>query len=203
MINQSKPTLDTGHSTIALAEIVAQNLRVKFLGNSKELHKVTSVDRHKKRFDSVQDIKKEITGTGCIRITAVNVQSTRKEAGYTVGHVKFVAFIMTNDQFGKNRDQRAELIAGQLGVALTTPAFNQSLGVMSHKAIASASWQNLTTNALDDIGVAMWAVEWSHECRLNVPLDIDLLDDFITCELTAKQAEGAPQLEAEIILEQP
>ncbi len=201
-MKNTKPELNVSHSTIALAEIVAQNLRVKFIGTGKELHKVSSVERHKKRFDNVQDIKKEVSGTGCIRITAVNVQSTRKESGYTVGSVKFVAFIMTNDQYGQNRDQRAELIAGQLGVALTTAAFNLSLGKMSHKAISSASWQNLTTHALDDIGVAMWAVEWSHECRLNVPLELNLLDDFLTCELTALQAEGAPQLEAEIALPQ-
>lgn len=203
MSNQTKPTLDVNHSTIALAEVIAQRLRLSFLGNAKTLDKVTSIERHKKRFDSVTDIKKEVTGTGCIRITAVNVQSTRKEAGYTVANVKFVAFIMTNDQYGQNRDQRAELIAGKLGVKLTTPDFNQSIGPMAHKAIDSASWQNLTTNALDDIGVAMWAVEWSQACRMNVPLNLDLLDDFLTCGVLATQAKGAPELEAEITLNQP
>ena len=131
--------LDVSHSTIFVAEKVAKALAVKFQGTAKELHKVTSVERHGKRFDTVNDVKGTVTGTGTIRVIARSAQNIRRESGYTVGEVQFVAFIMVNDQYGVNRDQRAELIASRLGVEVVTQGFSQSLGKLVHKAVKKVS----------------------------------------------------------------
>jgi len=197
-----KPELETNNSTIEAVEYVVKALQSKFKGEQKELHKVTSVERNKHRFDTVEAVKKEVTGTGSIRVIAQKVEHQRREGGYQVGNVHFVAFVMTNDQYGKNRDLRAELIAGRLGTFVTTAAFSQALGKLAHQQVASSNWQNLTTNAFDGIGVSMWAVTWQQECRLNVPLDLNLLDAFLTLGLTATQGAGAPELKANIKLPQ-
>lgn len=202
-----KPTLNTDNSTIAVCAKVAEVLRAKFVGTEKELSKVGSVERYKKRFNSKADIKQTVTSRGCIHIASLKVRNARKESGFKVGMVKFTAFVMTDDQYGKNRDQRAELIAGQVGIYLTEPEFSKALGRMAHKKVESTSWQNLTNSAIDELGIAMWVVEWEQECRLNVPLDTDLMDDFITLNMKAYQGddsslESSPLMEANITLEQ-
>lgn len=197
-----KPELDPSNSTVVLTQIIVNALKAKFLGPAKELEKVTSIERHKKRFDSVQDIKKEVSGTGCIRVTAIKVSNVRRDAGYTVGLVSYVAFVMCNDQYGSNRDLRAEVIASRLGAEILNPSFSKALGDVAHKAIESADWQPLNTTALDDIGIAMWAINWQQECRLNAKVDINKLDDFLTCGLTAETADGAPSIQAEFKLQQ-
>ncbi|WP_418114573.1 hypothetical protein RJD40_20795 [Vibrio scophthalmi] len=194
--------LDVSHSTIVVAETVAKLLATKFQGTAKELHKVTDVQRHAKRFDTLNDVKSTITGTGTIRVIARRVQNVRREAGYTIGDVQFVAFILVNDQYGENRDQRAELIASRLGVEVLSPSFSQSLKKFAHKAVSSCQWENITTQAFDEIGVSMFAVQWSQECRLNVPVDESEMDDFLVAFMTADIAADAPLMEAKIELEQ-
>lgn len=197
-----KPELETHNSTIEAVEFVVKALKAKFEGVQKELHKVTSVERNKHRFDTLEAVKKEVTGTGSIRVIAQKVEHQRREGGYQVGKVHFVAFVMTNDQFGKNRDLRAELIAGRLGTYVTSPVFSQALGKLAHEQVISSDWQNLTTNAFDGIAVSMWAVTWQQECRLNVPLDVDLMDEFLTLGLTVSQGDDTPELKADIKLPQ-
>lgn len=196
----TRPTLALTGSTIAITQVVVDAIAAQFKGNIKALDKVTTVTRHKARFNTAQEIKKEVTGSGCIRVTALNVTNTRREAGAVVGQVKFVAFVMTNDQFGKNRDIRAELIAGKLGVAISQPDFTKGLGKVAYRPVSQSSWQNLYSSALDDLGVALWSVEWSQEYRLDVPLNLEDLDDFLSCNAQMAAAQGAPSCDAQIQL---
>lgn len=207
-----KPELETQGSTLDITESIVAVLKPMFVGKANQLDKVTTLERHKKRFDKVDDIKREVTGTGCIRIVAASVSNVERYAGSTIGIIKFVAFVMTNDQYGKNRSQRAELIANQLGLAVTQPSFSQKLGKMAFDEVKGSSWQNVSTVDFDKIGVAMWAVEWQQKCRFGVPTDINLLDDFVTLGLTVNIPDATiddeghsdtPQMQALIKLEQP
>ncbi|MDA0148853.1 hypothetical protein [Vibrio sp. LaRot3] len=192
--------LDVSHSTIVIADIVAKTLAKAFQGKQTEVHKVTSVARHGKRFDTVADVKADVTGTGAIRVIAHSVKNVRRESGYTVGNVHFAAFVMVNNQYGDNRDQRGELIASRLGVEVLKPSFSQAINSLAHKPVSQSQWDNITTAPFDDAGLSMFAVEWSQECRLNVPVDASKLDDFKTAFFSGSIAEGAPKIEGDIEL---
>ncbi|WP_139291630.1 hypothetical protein [Moritella viscosa] len=196
----TRPTLELTGSTIAVTQAVVERLEAEFKGKVSALDKVSAVTRHKGRFNSPEEIKKEVTGSGCIRVTALNVSQVRREAGSIVGLVKFVAFVMTNDQFGKNRDQRAEVISGKLGVLLSQAEFTRSLGKIAFNKVSQVSWQNLYSAALDDLGVALWSVDWSQECRLDQPISLAQLDDFLQCNAQIGPDDGA-HIRADIQLE--
>ncbi|WNJ96541.1 hypothetical protein RND59_05450 [Vibrio ruber] len=197
-----KPELNTQFGTLAICQSVVETLKPIFEGTDKELDKVGSVARYHKRFNTAADVKQNVTRRGCIQIAGLNVINVQRSAGYTIGTIQFAAFVITDDHYGKNRAERAELIAGRLGMTVVSPDFSRKLGDVAHSQVEQARWQSLTNQAFDDIGVAIWAVEWQQECRLNTPSDTASMDDFITCDMTMLQSDGGPQLRATIELEQ-
>lgn len=192
-----RPDFDVSNSTVAVTKAVVDAL-VSFQGNETEIAKVTSVKRHRGRFATPEAVKREITGNGAIRVAALNVTNVRKEAGSLVGTVALVAFVLACDLYGYDRDARAEVIASKLAVTVAKQDWPKVLGRTAYKQAQQVATQNLCTDALDKVGVAIWSVSWTQECRLNEPVNLSTLDEFLCLELDSTVADGAPILAAEI-----
>ncbi|MDF2186149.1 hypothetical protein O1O06_15505 [Grimontia hollisae] len=195
----SRPQLDITGTTLAITAAAVQALH-HFKGEAP--NQVGSINRHKGRFASPDAVKKEVTHYGVIRVAALNVSHVRREAGSMVGLVSLVAFVMTTDHFGHHRDERAEVISSQLALFIASQDWTPAFGRTAYKPADRVTAQNLCTEALDDIGVAIWSVSWQQECRLNVPVDLSSLDDFLTVQLDTPD-EGSLTLSATINVQYP
>ncbi|WP_311567238.1 hypothetical protein [Photobacterium arenosum] len=198
-----RPQFDLSGSTVGVTQAVIDAL-TSFKGADIDIGKVATISRHQGRFASPAAVKSEVTGQGAIRVTALRVDNVRKEAGSIIGTVSLVAFVMTNDHYGWHRDIRAEVIASQLALTIARKDWPGVMGRVAYKQADRITSQNLCTDALDEVGVAIWSVSWQQECRLNVPVDINSLDDFLTLGLTAHTSdqEQAPKLNADIKVRQ-
>ncbi|PMN91374.1 hypothetical protein [Enterovibrio norvegicus] len=194
----TRPQLDITGTSLAITAAVVQALAT-FKGDAPD--EVGSINRHKGRFATPDAVKHEVTHYGALRVAALNVSQVRREAGSLVGMVSLVAFVMTTDHYGHHRDERAEVISSKLAVFISGQDWSQALGRTAYKQPERVSAQNLCTEALDNIGVAIWSVSWQQECRLNVPIDLTTLDDFLTMQLDTP-AQDNPALSATFTMRQ-
>lgn len=176
----TRPQLSIEGSTLAVTAAVVNALS-KFKGSAP--NEVASIHRHKGRFSTPDAVKKEVTNFGSIRIAALKITDVRREAGSMVGRVSLVAFVMTTDHFGHHKDERAEVIATRVALFISGLNWTKEMGRTAYTKAQKVDAQNLCTESLDNIGVAIWSVSWSQDCCLNVPVDLTGMDDFLQVQL--------------------
>jgi len=194
-----RPSFIVDGSTVYACQQVVEYLKPLLEGGDADIDKVELVERHIGRFNTQEELKRWMgPRDGGIRIAALNVTNYEKVGGDIIGTVSLAAYVFASDKFAYARDERAEVIAGKLVVAM-----------MANKATPTAYGKankfrcdNLYSDKIDGKGVALWSVSWSQQWQLNVPIDLSKLDDFITFDFKGEIAEGAPLIEGEQTLPQ-
>lgn len=195
-----RPSFNIQGSTVWACNEIVNYLKPELEGvDESEIDKVATVERHIGRFDKPEDIKRWLARRGGgVRIAALRVNQYETVGNRLVGDVNFVAYVFTTDQYGYEKDMRAEVITGRLVRAMmdrkaTPTAYSMPQGVRA---------DNLYNGGIDQLGVAIWSVTWSQQWYIDEEIDLSTLDDFITFGLKGEIAEGSPDIEGEVTLPQ-
>lgn len=188
----SRPDFVVTGSTVWACEQIASYLKPELEGTEQQLDRVQTVERHIGKFETPADVKRWIANRdGGIRIAAIRVSNYESIGNRIVGTVSFVAYVFTTDQFGYQKDTRAEVIAGKLaGLLLRRGALPTA-----YSKAESVRGDNLYSAQVDELGLAVWAVSWTQQWYLDVEMDLGTLDDFLRFGIKAEVADDAPQLE--------
>ncbi|EOG1474689.1 TPA: hypothetical protein ACX3GV_000122 [Vibrio parahaemolyticus] len=195
----SRPDFNTSGSTVWACEEIVNYLKPMLEGGLQDIDKVQAVERHVGRFDKPADIKRWMSNRdGGIRIAALRVKSYETIGGRLIGNVDFSAYVFTAEQYGYQKDIRAEVITGRLvrslmGFDALPTAYSQVADVRS---------DNLYSGNVDELGLAIWAVTWSQQWYLDEELNLGTLDDFLTFGMKGELEDGAPTIDGEVILPQ-
>ncbi|HAS6672775.1 hypothetical protein JHT19_06045 [Vibrio parahaemolyticus] len=195
----SRPDFNTSGSTVWACEEIVNYLKPMLEGGLQDIDKVQAVERHVGRFDKPADIKRWMSNRdGGIRIAALRVKSYETIGGRLIGNVDFAAYVFTAEQYGYQKDIRAEVITGRLvrslmGFDALPTAYSQVADVRS---------DNLYSGNVDELGLAIWAVTWSQQWYLDEELNLGTLDDFLTFGMKGELEDGAPTIDGEVILPQ-
>ncbi|MFA0093279.1 hypothetical protein AB4358_23145, partial [Vibrio sp. 10N.261.49.A11] len=111
----SRPEFTTSGSTVWAVNEIVQYLKPKLEGGVREIEKIQTVERHIGRFDRADDIKRWMSNRdGGVRVAALRVPQYETVGNRLIGNVNLVAYVFTTDQFGYEKDLRAEVVAGKL-----------------------------------------------------------------------------------------
>ena len=195
----SRPDFTTSGSTVWAVNEIVQYLKPKLEGGVREIEKIQTVERHIGRFDKADDIKRWMSNRdGGVRIAALRVQQYETVGNRLIGNVNLVAYVFTTDQFGYEKDLRAEVVAGKLVRELV----DRSALPTSYGRVENVRSDNLYSGEIDKLGIAIWSVTWSQQWYLDEEIDLSTLDDFITFGLKGEIADGAPTIDGEVQLPQ-
>ncbi|WP_303845280.1 hypothetical protein [Aeromonas sobria] len=202
----SRPDFGTIGSTVAACEAVVQYLipyvQADDIGGQRQIDRVTTVERHIGQFNKAEHIKRWMSRkNGGVRVTALRVVSMANQGSSLVGTVEFAAFVFCLDLAAYAKDQRAEVVASRLAKALMLKG--NWAGTGAAKAPEAVRMDNLYSNDIDELGLAIWSVTWRQDWPLDEPIDPATLDDFLHFNWRAEQGDGAPACEAEINLPGP
>lgn len=195
----SRPDFTTSGSTVWAVNEIVQYLKPKLEGGVREIEKIQTVERHIGRFDKADDIKRWMSNRdGGVRVAALRVQQYETVGNRLIGNVNFAAYVFTTDQFGYEKDLRAEVVAGKLVREL----MDRSALPTSYGRVENLRSDNLYSGEIDKLGIAIWSVTWSQQWYLDEEIDLSTLDDFITFGLKGEIADGAPTIDGEVKLPQ-
>ncbi|HEG4440091.1 TPA: hypothetical protein SD634_003389 [Vibrio cholerae] len=195
----TRPSFETAGSTVYACQQVVEYLKPLLEGGERDIDKVEVVERHIGRLNTQDELKRWMgSRDGGIRIAALNSSDYERIGGAIIGTVTMAAYIFAADKYGYQRDERAEVIAGQLVIAMMA----SSMPPNAYGNAMNIRCDNLYSGSIDSKGVAMWSVTWSQKWQLNEPIDLATLDDFITFDFKGEIAEGAPLIEGEQTLPQ-
>ncbi|PML45220.1 hypothetical protein BCT76_02845 [Vibrio tasmaniensis] len=195
----SRPDFTTSGSTVWAVNEIVQYLKPKLEGGVREIEKIQTVERHIGRFDKADDIKRWMSNRdGGVRVAALRVQQYETVGNRLIGNVNFAAYVFTTDQFGYEKDLRAEVVAGKFVRELV----DRSALPTSYGRVENVRSDNLYSGEIDKLGIAIWSVTWSQQWYLDEEIDLSTLDDFITFGLKGEIADGAPTIDGEVQLPQ-
>ncbi|MDC5843757.1 hypothetical protein OPW13_20030 [Vibrio europaeus] len=195
----SRPDFTTSGSTVWAVNEIVQYLKPKLEGGVREIEKIQTVERHIGRFDKADDIKRWMSNRdGGVRIAALRVPQYETVGNRLIGNVNLVAYVFTTDQFGYEKDLRAEVVAGKLVRELV----DRSALPTAYGRVENVRSDNLYSGEIDKLGIAIWSVTWSQQWYLDEDIDLSTLDDFITFGLKGEIADGAPTIDGEVKLPQ-
>lgn len=195
----SRPDFTTSGSTVWAVNEIVQYLKPKLEGGVREIEKIQTVERHIGRFDKADDIKRWMSNRdGGVRIAALRVPQYETVGNRLIGNVNLVAYVFTTDQFGYEKDLRAEVVAGKLVRELV----DRSALPTAYGRVENVRSDNLYSGEIDKLGIAIWSVTWSQQWYLDEEIDLSTLDDFITFGLKGEVADGAPTIDGEVKLPQ-
>lgn len=195
----SRPDFTTSGSTVWAVNEIVQYLKPKLEGGVREIEKIQTVERHIGRFDKADDIKRWMSNRdGGVRVAALRVQQYETVGNRLIGNVNFAAYVFTADQFGYEKDLRAEVVVGKLVREL----MDRSALPTSYGRVENVRSDNLYSGEIDKLGIAIWSVTWSQQWYLDEEIDLSTLDDFITFGLKGEIADGAPTIDGEVKLPQ-
>ncbi|PMM62666.1 hypothetical protein [Vibrio splendidus] len=195
----SRPDFTTSGSTVWAVNEIVQYLKPKLEGGVREIEKIQTVERHIGRFDKADDIKRWMSNRdGGVRIAALRVPQYETVGNRLIGNVNLVAYVFTTDQFGYEKDLRAEVVAGKLVREL----LDRSALPTAYGRVENVRSDNLYSGEIDKLGIAIWSVTWSQQWYLDEEIDLSTLDDFITFGLKGEIADGAPTIDGEVKLPQ-
>ena len=195
----SRPDFTTSGSTVWAVNEIVQYLKPKLEGGVREIEKIQTVERHIGRFDKADDIKRWMSKRdGGVRIAALRVPQYETVGNRLIGNVNLVAYVFTTDQFGYEKDLRAEVVAGKLVRELV----DRSALPTAYGRVENVRSDNLYSGEIDKLGIAIWSVTWSQQWYLDEEIDLSTLDDFITFGLKGEIADGAPTIDGEVKLPQ-
>ncbi|MFA0113758.1 hypothetical protein AB4407_08725 [Vibrio sp. 10N.261.46.E11] len=195
----SRPDFTTSGSTVWAVNEIVQYLKPKLEGGVREIEKIQTVERHIGRFDKADDIKRWMSNRdGGVRIAALRVPQYETVGNRLIGNVNLVAYVFTTDQFGYEKDLRAEVVAGKLVRELV----DRSALPTAYGRVENVRSDNLYSGEIDKLGIAIWSITWSQQWYLDEEIDLSTLDDFITFGLKGEIADGAPTIDGEVKLPQ-
>lgn len=195
----TRPAFSVVGSTVWACQQIVDYLKPELEGTDKQLDRVQTVERHIGKFDTPTDIKRWIANRdGGVRIAALRVPQYESIGNRIIGTVNFVAYVFTTDQFGYQKDERAEVIAGKLaGLLLRRGAMPTA-----YSKAEAVRGDNLYSAQVDDLGLAVWSVSWTQQWYLDEEIDLSTLDNFERFGIKAELADGSPVLEGLVELPQ-
>ncbi|WP_447077675.1 hypothetical protein [Shewanella algae] len=195
----TRPDFNVVGSTVYACNKVVEYLKPLLEGGERDIDKVETVERHIGRFDTAEQVKRWLSKRdGGIRIAALNVTAYERIGGRIVGRVNMAAYVFTAPRFGYDKDTLAEVIAGKLVAAM----MERNAPPEAYGRAENFRADNLYSTAIDETGMACWAVSWSQQWYLDEPIDGASLDDFLRFGLTGELADGAPVIEGVVDLPQ-
>lgn len=197
----SRPSLQTLGSTVWASEQVVSYLKTKLEGGKNDVDKVQSVERHIGKFDKPEEVKRWMGNRdGGIRVAAVRIPKMENIGSELIGTINFAAYVFMTDMWGHSKDVRAEVVTAKVAQAIMSRGWHKTYNAKSTALDVRAD--NLYSGKIDELGVSIWVVTWTQDWRLDVEINLDELDPFLTFDFKAPIADGAPVLEAEIQLPQ-
>lgn len=152
-------------------------------------------ESHDGRFD-LNELKRISTQVPAIYVAALATGSLQSDTGTEVP-VTFAAYVITRDQPKSPRDRQARLLVDALLALLNGNTWNDDNIIEAPMRVRS---QNLYSAGSDRSGVAMWAVTFTHQVRIN-EFDASTLDDFLTFAGTSTDGEENTLIETTGTLE--
>lgn len=186
----TRPSFDVSGSSVYAVMQIVNYLQEKISGPDEKIDAIPLVERHAGKFDDEQDIKKYMSNkNGGVRVCATAIKDIKYQSGYGVtGTIEFAIFVFCADHYGYKRDIRAEVISGHVSDAIASA----DCALKSETKAINVNAMNLHDVKIDSLGLAIWAVTFSQEWRLDAPIDIAELDDFLQVDHTQIIEEDAP-----------
>lgn len=142
------------------------------------------VSGHGGRFGSDELKRYGAVAPACL-VAILGVSNLQASGSSIVGDVACAALIVTADRPGLLRDLAALGIVTTLVAAL--PGVDFGLDV---SGAASVRADNLYSGAVDQLGVALWAIAWRQPGLTFTALDPAELDDFLSLTVTYPHGAG-------------
>lgn len=203
-MSNERPSLLTTGSTVSAAENIVAWLKPELLNEPQQNKpdRVSVIERHIGQFSTPAEVKTYLTDRdGCIRLAALRVRNIRAQAGGTVGDITWAAYIMATDAWGYTRDTRCEVLVGKLVRRIVQRGAPN--GMKAERLATSVSADNIYSGGLNDLGLAMWAVTWEQEFRLDDEIDLATLPDFLRLGATLQVGDGTAPIEGVINVREP
>lgn len=137
------------------------------------------VKAHGGRF-SLEELAAISARSPSVRVACLGADRIEWDARCVTARTTWAAFIITGDRTAAGqapvaRDAAALALTAAIAALVPLFCFGLDNTVDSAREVRA---DNLFSRALDQRGVALWAVTWRHTVDLN-PVDISTLDDFL------------------------
>lgn len=185
-----RPAFVTLGSTVSAAENIVAWLKPELEGVTPD--RVEMVERHVGQFSTPDEVKRYLSGCrGCVRLAALRVRNITNRHGLT-GRVTWAAYVMTTDFWAYSRDARCEVLVGKLARRISVRDAASAMG--AERLAENIAAENIYSGSLDNLGVALWAVTWEQEFRLDEEIDMSTLPEFLRLGASFSGSEQTPDI---------
>jgi hypothetical protein len=132
------------------------------------------VKPHGGRFD-LDEIKKTAARSPSARVGCLGLREITFEGAVAKATSIWGVFVVANDQPGTSRDTVALTVVAGIGAVLPDNCWGLDASVDGARQVRA---DNLFSKALDDNGIALWAITFNHQVDL-ARVDATDLDDFL------------------------
>lgn len=162
---------------------------------SEALPQLKTCDSHDGRFN-LEELKRISTKAPAVYVAALATGDLTSDVCTEVP-VTFAVYVITRAEPKTPRDRQARLLVDALLALLNGNTWNDDNIIAAPMRVRS---QNLYSAGSDRSGVAMWAVTFTHQVRIN-EFDASTLDDFLTFAGTSTDGEENTLIETTGTLE--
>lgn len=151
---------------------------------------------HRGQFESIKEIQKVALRKTALLVCYREFGNCQKIHGGVQADVDWVIYVVARDVGGKARDE----VASAIGNFLVRLLYGNCWGV-AIKRPEKIRGRNVTTHAIDNAGVCIWAITWT-QCMpitdAEMPDLYDWLSTEIDTDLTPDDSNDEPQMKAVI-----
>ncbi|WP_299733994.1 phage protein Gp37 [uncultured Endozoicomonas sp.] len=162
---------------------IVQHLTTEY----RQTRRVHKVEGHRGRFETVDEIKRIAARCPALLVSTDGVRNLGETYGRHQGiwgDASFCIYVLTKDLPGQPRDTQAEQLVGALAHTITDNDWGCEAQIPKN-----VDARNLTTTAIDRLGVALWAIAW-RQAILIEQAEVLPLADFERLHIDYDLAEG-------------
>lgn len=167
----------------------------------RQTRRVNQVEGHRGRFETVDEIKRLGVRCPTLLVSADSLRNLGENYGRHQGiwgEAAFCIYIMTRDLPGQPRETQAEQLVGALAHTITDNDWGQDA-----QNPKNPDARNLTTTAIDRLGISLWAIAWRQSIRIDESQSVPLGDfERLDIDYDLAEGEGEPVATDHITLEQ-
>lgn len=138
-----------------------------------EIPALVEAKSHGGRFD-LAEIKKAATRTPSARVSCLGLRSIDFEGAVVTAEAQCVIFIVAADQVAMRRDAVSMTLVAAISALLPDNCWGLSVDTVEGARQCRAD--NLFSRQLDDAGVALWGLSFTHQVELSRVSITDLAD---------------------------
>lgn len=166
-------------SLLTIRDAIAAAIKPSLIG-------IKTCEGHAGRFD-LNEIKRIATKAPALYLSISQIENINDDGNEINATIHWVAFIITRDIPGTERDVSA--LAYVQALISLLPGNNWALDE-TETTPKKINAKNLYTANIDKKGIAMWAVSWSQRMMIGTELDLTILNNFVTYHAEHSLVEG-------------